>query len=39
MTFICYTKCTTCKKAKKFLDDNGVSYTERPIKENKRIAL
>ncbi len=34
MTFICYTKCTTCKKAKKFLDDTGASYTERAIKEN-----
>ena len=32
MLFICYPKCTTCKKAKKFLDDNGVSYTERDIK-------
>ncbi len=34
MTFICYPKCTTCQKAKKFLDEKGVQYTERHIKEN-----
>ena len=33
MEFLCYTKCTTCQKAKKWLDVNGVEYTERPIKE------
>ena len=33
MEFICYAKCTTCQKAKKWLDANGVKYTERPIKE------
>lgn len=33
MTFLCYAKCTTCQKAKKWLDDNGIKYTERPIKE------
>lgn len=33
MLFICYPKCTTCKKAKKYLEDNGISYTERDIKE------
>lgn len=33
MLFLCYPKCTTCKKAKKFLDDNGIEYTERDIKE------
>lgn len=26
MTFICYPKCTTCQKAQKWLDENGVSY-------------
>lgn len=31
--FICYTKCSTCQKAKKWLDSRGISYTERPIKE------
>ena len=33
MIFIEYSKCTTCKKAKKFLDDNNIVYTERAIKE------
>lgn len=33
MKYICYAKCTTCKKAKKWLDDNGIAYDERPIKE------
>ena len=32
--FICYPKCTTCKKAMKFLDDNTVSYEIRDIKED-----
>ena len=32
LTFLCYPKCTTCQKAKKWLDDNGVSYTLRDIK-------
>lgn len=32
--FICYEKCSTCKKAKKFLDDNGISYELRDIKEH-----
>lgn len=34
MTFICYPKCTTCKKAKKYLDDNNIEYNERDIKED-----
>lgn len=33
MQFICYAKCSTCQKAKKWLDANGIPYTERPIKE------
>ena len=33
--FICYPKCTTCLKAKKWLDDNKVEYEMRDIKENK----
>ncbi len=33
MLFIHYPKCTTCQKAKKFLDDNKIAYTERHIKE------
>lgn len=30
--FICYPKCSTCKKAKAFLDENHISYKERDIK-------
>ena len=32
MTFICHPKCTTCQKAQKWLDENGISYTFRDIK-------
>lgn len=31
MIFIWYPKCSTCKKAKKWLDDNGIKYTLRDI--------
>ncbi len=34
MLFIEYPKCSTCQKAKKFLTDNGVEFTDRHIKEN-----
>ena len=34
MLFLEYPPCTTCKKAKKWLDDNGISYEDRHIKEN-----
>ncbi len=30
--FICYPRCTTCQKAKKWLDDNGIEYELRDIK-------
>lgn len=33
MEFIEYSKCSTCKKAKKYLDDNNIKYTNREIKE------
>ena len=32
--FICYPKCTTCQKAKKWLDDNNIEYELRDIKED-----
>ena len=32
--YICYPKCTTCLKAKKWLDDNKIEYELRDIKEN-----
>ena len=33
MLFVEYPKCTTCQRAKKFLDERGVAYTDRHIKE------
>ena len=33
MLFVCYPRCTTCKKAQKWLDENQVGYTFRDIKE------
>ena len=32
--FIEYPKCSTCKKAKKFLDDNNIKYVDRNIVTN-----
>ena len=34
LKFICYPKCTTCKNAKKWLDDNKIEYELRDIKLN-----
>ena len=31
MKFICYPKCTTCQRAKKWLDDHGIAYELRDI--------
>ena len=33
MLFIQYPKCKTCQKAKKWLDENNIEYTDRHIKE------
>ena len=33
LKFICYPKCTTCQKAKKWLDDNKIEYELRDIKQ------
>lgn len=33
MLFIEYPACSTCKKAKQWLDDKGITYTDRHIKE------
>lgn len=32
MKFICYPKCTTCKKAQAWLDSKGLTYEVRDIK-------
>jgi len=39
LLFVCYPKCTTCQKARKWLDENGMEYTFRDIKtENPSAA-
>ena len=34
MLFLCYPKCSTCQKAKKWLDEHQISYEDRHIVEN-----
>ena len=34
MLFLQYPPCSTCKKAKTWLDEHGISYEDRHIKEN-----
>lgn len=34
MLFVCYPKCSTCKKAKKWLDEHNIEYIERHIAES-----
>ena len=38
MLFVEYPKCSTCKKAKKWLDDHGATYEDRHIVENNPTA-
>ena len=38
MLFLQYPPCSTCQKAKKWLDDHGIEYTARHIKEDKPTA-
>lgn len=38
MLFLEYPKCTTCKKAKKWLDENQIAYEDRDIKLNNPTA-
>lgn len=33
MVFLQYPPCSTCRKAKAWLDENGIAYTDRHIKE------
>ena len=33
MLFVCYPKCTTCQKAKRYLEEKGADFTERHIKD------
>ena len=34
LKFICYPKCTTCQKARKWLDGNNIEYELRDIKSD-----
>ncbi len=38
MTFICYPKCSTCKKAQKWLEEKNKEFDIRNIKENNPTA-
>ena len=38
MLFICYDRCSTCKKAEQWLKDHDLAYEKRPIKENNPSA-
>ena len=35
MTFVCYPKCSTCQKAKRWLDEHQIPYALRDIKEDR----
>ena len=35
MLFICYPKCSTCAKARKWLEENKIAFEERDIKEDR----
>ena len=38
MLFLCYPKCSTCQKAKAWLDERGISYELRDIKTDNPMA-
>ena len=38
MLFVEYPKCSTCQKAKRFLEENGLAFEDRHIKENRPAA-
>lgn len=38
MLFLCYPKCSTCQRAKAWLDQRGISYDLRDIKLNNPTA-
>jgi arsenate reductase len=35
MLFVCYPKCTTCQRARAWLDGRGATYTVRDIKQDR----
>ena len=38
LLFLCYPKCTTCQKARKWLNEKGISFEERDIKTDNPTA-
>ncbi len=38
MLFVCYPKCTTCRKARKWLEERGVPFEERHIRDENPTA-
>ena len=38
MLFVCYPKCSTCAKARKWLEEQGISFEERDIKMDNPTA-
>ena len=38
MIFICYPKCSTCRKAEKYLQDHKIEYIKRDIKTDNPTA-
>lgn len=38
MLFICYPRCSTCQRAQSWLDERGISYVRRHIKEDSPTA-
>lgn len=35
MLFVCYPKCSTCQRAKAWLDEREIGYTQRDIKNER----
>ena len=33
--FVCYPRCTTCQKARRWLEERGAAVEERDIKEER----
>lgn len=38
LLFIGYEKCSTCQKAKRWLNENHIDFTDRPIKDENPTA-
>ena len=39
MLFVCYPKCSTCKKAEAWLVEKGISFQKRDIKEDNPLLV